>query len=207
MSQNKINYAKILAAEIEKIRHDGTKPKLLLHCCCAPCSSYVLEYLDSVFEITPYFYNPNISPRSEYDYRAKELARLIDEMPLENTLPPIIEHYDNGKFESKIKGLENEKEGGARCAVCFKIRLSAAADFAKANGFDYFCTTLTISPLKNAQALNKIGENIAEKTGVKYLFSDFKKNEGYKRSIALSNQYSLYRQNYCGCKYSKPNDD
>lgn len=207
MSQNKINYAKILAAEIEKIRHDGTKPKLLLHCCCAPCSSYVLEYLDNVFEITPYFYNPNISPRSEYDYRAKELARLIDEMPLENTLPPIIEHYDNGEFESKIKGLENEKEGGARCAVCFKIRLNAAADFAKANGFDYFCTTLTISPLKNAQALNKIGENIAEKTGVKYLFSDFKKNEGYKRSIALSNQYSLYRQNYCGCKYSKPNDD
>lgn len=204
MPQQKINYHKMLEAEIMRLKAENITPKLLLQCCCAPCSSYVLEYLNKSFDITPYFYNPNISPESEYEKRANELIRLIGEMPLDTVNAPIIECYDNAEFEAAINGLENEPEGGARCAVCYKLRLEAAAKYAKANGYDYFCTTLSISPLKNSQTLNAIGKAVSEKYGVKYLFSDFKKNEGFKRSVQLCAEYGLYRQNYCGCKYSKP---
>lgn len=203
MLQQKINYHKMLTAEILRLKSQGVTPRLLLQCCCAPCSSYVLEYLDKSFDITPYFYNPNISPESEYDKRANELSRLVCEMPLNTVNAPIIEQYDNTEFEAAVKGLENEPEGGARCAVCYKLRLEKAAQYAKANGFDYFCTTLSISPLKNSQTLNQIGKAVSERYGVKYLFSDFKKNEGFKRSVILCTDYGLYRQNYCGCKYSK----
>lgn len=201
-TQQKINYSKMLEAEIEKIRQSGRRPKLLLHCCCAPCSSYVLEYLAGVFDITAYFYNPNISPAEEYDKRAAELARLIGEMPLGGAVQCVVEPYDNDAFERAIRGHEADPEGGARCAVCYRLRMKAAAQYAAEHGFDCFCTTLSISPLKNSQVLNRIGGEIADECGVDYLFSDFKKKEGYKRSIELSRQYSLYRQNYCGCVYS-----
>lgn len=201
-TQQKINYSKMLEAEIEKIRQSGRRPKLLLHCCCAPCSSYVLEYLAGVFDITAYFYNPNISPAEEYDKRAAELARLIGEMPLGGAVQCVVEPYDNDAFERAIRGHEADPEGGARCAVCYRLRMKAAAQYAAEHGFDCFCTTLSISPLKNSQVLNRIGGEIADECGVDYLYSDFKKKEGYKRSIELSRQYSLYRQNYCGCVYS-----
>ena len=201
-TQQKINYSKMLEAEIEKIRQSGRRPKLLLHCCCAPCSSYVLEYLAGVFDITAYFYNPNIFPAEEYDKRAAELARLIGEMPLGGAVQCVVEPYDNDAFERAIRGHEADPEGGARCAVCYRLRMKAAAQYAAEHGFDCFCTTLSISPLKNSQVLNRIGGEIADECGVDYLFSDFKKKEGYKRSIELSRQYSLYRQNYCGCVYS-----
>ena len=197
------NYSKMTEDIIDKFKDCNKKPSLLLHVCCAPCSSYVLEYLNEHFEITLYYYNPNISPESEYEKRANELNRLIGEMPLDTVNAPVIERYDNAEFEAAIKGLENEPEGGRRCAVCYKLRLEAAAKYAKAHGFDYFCTTLSISPLKNSQTLNAIGKAVSERYGVKYLFSDFKKNEGFKRSVQLCADYGLYRQNYCGCKYSK----
>lgn len=200
----KINYHKMLEAEILRLKKQNITPRLLLQCCCAPCSSYVLEYLNKSFDITPYYYNPNISPMSEYDKRANELIRLVDEMPLDTVNKPIIEQYDNAEFESAVKGLENEPEGGARCAVCYKLRLSRAAQYAKEHGFDYFCTTLSISPLKNSQTLNRIGKETAKQYNINYLYSDFKKNEGFKRSVQLCGEYGLYRQNYCGCKYSKP---
>lgn len=203
MQKIKVNYGKMLTDELKEFEAQGKKPKLLLHCCCAPCSSYVLEYLNNHLQITPYFYNPNISPESEYDYRFAELERLTKEMPLNTVFDPIKETYDNYNFESAIIGLQNKKEGGARCKKCYELRLMKTAEYAKEQGFDYICTTLSISPLKNADWLNEIGKKAAEKYGVNYLFSDFKKNEGYKRSIVLSKQYSLYRQNYCGCKYSK----
>lgn len=203
MPQQKLNYQKVLETELARLKAENITPKLLLQCCCAPCSSYVLEYLNKSFDITPYFYNPNISPESEYEKRANELNRLIGEMPLDTVNAPVIERYDNAEFEAAINGLENEPEGGARCAVCYKLRLEAAAKYAKAHGFDYFCTTLSISPLKNSQTLNAIGKAVSERYGVKYLFSDFKKNEGFKRSVQLCADYGLYRQNYCGCKYSK----
>lgn len=202
MNTQKINYSKMLEAEIEKVRQSGRRPKLLLHCCCAPCSSYVLEYLAGVFDITAYFYNPNISPAEEYDKRAAELRRLIGEMPLGGAVQCVVEPYDNDAFERAVRGHEADPEGGARCAVCYRLRMKAAAQYAAEHGFDCFCTTLSISPLKNSQVLNRIGGEIADECGVDYLYSDFKKKEGYKRSIELSRQYSLYRQNYCGCVYS-----
>ena len=199
----KINYSLILEKELDKIKQSGSVPKLLLHCCCAPCSSYVFEYLADFFDITAYFFNPNISPKEEYDFRAAELERLISVMPQAKNIKPVVEHYDNDVFESAVKGFENEPEGGKRCLICYRLRLEKAAQYAKKNGFDMFCTTLSISPLKNADALNRIGGAVGEKYGIKYLYSDFKKKEGYKRSCRLSEQYSLYRQNYCGCVYSK----
>lgn len=178
-------------------------PRLLLHVCCAPCSSYILEYLSRYFDITALFYNPNISPQSEYEYRAQELIRLTAEMPLPHSVTCRIEDYDPAAFLNVSKGLENEPEGGERCTACYRLRLTETAKIAAAEGYDYFTTTLSISPLKDAVRLNTIGGELAEEYGVPYLFSDFKKREGYKRSIQLSAEYDLYRQDYCGCAFSK----
>ncbi|MBQ5446536.1 MAG: epoxyqueuosine reductase QueH [Lachnospiraceae bacterium] len=200
---NKINYQKILDKEIEKIQKEKEKKTLLLHSCCAPCSSYVLEYLSKYFEITDLYYNPNIFPEEEYIYRSNELRRLIDEMPAKIPVKYISCEYTPEDFNEIAKGREKEKEGGERCFLCYRLRLEKTAQIAMENNFDYFTTTLSISPLKNAEKLNEIGREMSEKYGVKYLYSDFKKRNGYKRSVELSKEYELYRQNFCGCVYSK----
>lgn len=197
------NYQLKLDKELERITAEGRFPRLLLHVCCAPCSSYVLEYLSRYFDITACFYNPNISPESEYDYRAQELIRLTKEMPLPHSICCRIEDYDPTAFITIAKGLENEPEGGERCTACYRLRLEKTAKIAAENGYDYFTTTLSISPLKDAGRLNAIGGELTHQYGVPYLFSDFKKREGYKRSIQLSSEYDLYRQDYCGCAFSK----
>lgn len=199
----KENYQIILNKTIEEIQKKGTAPSLLLHSCCAPCSSYVLEYLSEYFNITILFYNPNISPEQEFIKRANELRRLISEMPLKCDVKFIEGTYDSDRFYDMSKGLEHMKEGGERCFKCYRLRLEEAAKAAKNGGFDYFTTTLSISPHKNAKALNQIGSELSEEYGVNYLFSDFKKKNGYKRSCELSEEYGLYRQNYCGCVYSR----
>ena len=200
---NKINYQKILDKEIEKIQKEKEKKTLLLHSCCAPCSSYVLEYLSKYFEITDLYYNPNIFPEEEYIYRSNELRRLIDEMPAKIPVKYISCEYTPEDVNEIAKGREKEKEGGERCFLCYRLRLEKTAQIAMENNFDYFTTTLSISPLKNAEKLNEIGREMSEKYGVKYLYSDFKKRNGYKRSVELSKEYELYRQNFCGCVYSK----
>ena len=200
---NNINYQKILDKELVKIQQSEAIPTLLLHSCCAPCSSYVIEYLSKFFKITVFYYNPNISPDEEYQYRANEQKRLIESMTFENPVDFLEGDYNPDDFFNLCKGLENEPEGGARCAKCFNLRLNKTAEVAKQKDFDYFTTTLTISPLKNAQLINNIGQEIAKKHGLQYLVSDFKKKNGYKRSIVLSKEYNLYRQNYCGCIFSK----
>lgn len=199
----KENYQIILNKTIEEIQKKDTVPSLLLHSCCAPCSSYVLEYLSEYFNITILFYNPNISPEQEFIKRADELRRLISEMPLKYDVKFIEGTYDSDRFYDMSRGLEHMKEGGERCFKCYRLRLEESAKAAKNGGFDYFTTTLSISPHKNAQILNQIGGELADKYGVNYLFSDFKKKNGYKRSCELSEEYSLYRQNYCGCVYSR----
>ena len=200
---NKINYQLILDKEIEQIKASGTKPALLLQACCAPCSSYVLEYLSGIFDITLFFYNPNISPEREYLFRLEELKRLIGEMPLGGKVKIADTVYEPELFYEMAKGMEDMKEGGERCFKCYELRLRKTAQAAKDGGFDYFSTTLSISPHKNAAKLNETGERLSEEYGVKYLFSDFKKRGGYKRSCELSQEYGLYRQDYCGCVYSK----
>lgn len=198
---NKVNYKLVLEKTLREIKESGSRPKLLLHACCAPCSSYVLEYLAEYFDITVFFYNPNIFPEQEYRHRVEELKRLVSEMcPQVNILEG---RYDPQEFFDMAKGLENEPERGERCHKCYRLRLNEAAAAARKGNFDYFTTTLSISPLKDSAVLNAIGREISEKTGIPYLFSDFKKNGGYKRSIELSAQYCLYRQDYCGCVYSK----
>lgn len=197
------NYQKILDKTIEQHVNRNETPSLLLHACCAPCSSYVLEYLSQFFSITVFYYNPNITEEPEYRKRVAEEQRLISELPAKNKISFIEGRYDPERFFEMAKGKEDIPEGGARCFDCYRLRIAETADIAKQHGFDYFTTTLSISPLKNAQKLNEIGGEEAERTGVPYLFSDFKKREGYKRSIQLSAQYNLYRQNYCGCIYSK----
>ena len=179
------------------------RPKLLLHACCAPCSSYVLEYLSQYFRITLFFYNPNIAPEAEYRARLDELRRLTVEMGLSDHVSVLEGNYAPERFQALVKGLETLPEGGSRCSLCYRLRLSEAARVAAEGGFDYVCTTLSISPYKNAVWLNEIGCEEAEKHGVKYLVSDFKKKNGYKRSCELSEQYGLYRQDFCGCIYSK----
>ncbi len=198
-----INYQKELDAIIY---HLETVPRLLLHDCCAPCGSYCLEYLSKYFDVTVFFYNPNISPAEEYNKRVIEIKRLINEMPLTRKVNFIEGKYDPESFFAISKGLENEPERGKRCEKCFELRLLAAAKTAKDLNFDYFTTTLTISPLKDAELLNSVGQLAAQKYGVPFLPSDFKKRGGYQRSIALSKQYDLYRQNYCGCVFSKRTD-
>ena len=200
------NYQKILDKTIEQHVSRNETPSLLLHACCAPCSSYVLEYLSQYFSITVFYYNPNITEEPEYRKRVTEEQRLISELPAKNKISFIEGRYDPERFFEMAKGKEDIPEGGARCFDCYRLRIAETADVAKEKGFDYFTTTLSISPLKNAQKLNEIGGEEAKRVGVPYLFSDFKKREGYKRSIQLSAQYNLYRQNYCGCIYSKKSE-
>lgn len=195
------NYQRELDALIKAIP-SGTVPTLLLHACCAPCSSYCLEYLSNYFSITVYYYNPNIYPESEYSHRSAEVKRLIGEMKLKNKVSFIEGEFNPQEFYTCVKGLEKEKEGGERCFKCYRLRLESTAKLAKELGFDYFTTTLSISPLKKAYKINEIGEEIGEIYNVRHLPSDFKKKEGYKRSIELSREHGLYRQNYCGCVFS-----
>ena len=197
------NYQLELDRLLEKLKKDGRVPSLLLHSCCAPCSSYVLEYLSKYFNITVLYYNPNIFPKEEYDKRVEEQKRLISRMSFEHEVRFIPGRYEPQEFFEMAKGYEHLREGKERCFRCYKLRLEETAKIAKEKGFDYFTTTLTISPLKRADKLNEIGLELAENYGVLYLTSDFKKKNGYKRSIELSHEYNLYRQNYCGCVYSK----
>ncbi|OPJ54840.1 epoxyqueuosine reductase QueH [Clostridium chromiireducens] len=199
---NKINYQKELDSLIENLVKEEKVPTLLLHSCCAPCSSYVLEYLSQYFSITIFFYNPNIYPLEEFSRRVAEQKGLISELKVKHEIMFIEGRYDTENFYMISKGLEQEKEGGARCFKCYELRLKEAALIASEKGYDYFTTTLSISPHKNAQKLNEIGKILSEEYGVKYLYSDFKKKEGYKRSIELSKEYNLYRQDYCGCVFS-----
>ena len=198
----KVNYQRELDKLIASL--DKT-PRLLLHSCCAPCSSYCLEYLSQYFEITVLYYDPNIFPEEEFRKRAEEVRRLISEMPFKNPVSLVVDDYDPDEFFGAVKGLENAPEGGERCFVCYRLRLERAVRYAAEHGFDYFCSTLSISPLKNAQKLNEIGAELSEIYSVHNLPNDFKKKGGYLRSIELSREYGLYRQNYCGCIYSKNN--
>lgn len=200
---NKINYQLRLDEIIKRHTAAGETPTLLLHSCCAPCSSYTIEYLSQYFRITVLYYNPNISPESEYMHRIEEQRRFISELKTVNPVSFEPGEYDPQTFYNAVRGLENEPEGGDRCLVCYRLRLEEAARMAAERGLDYFTTTLTISPLKRADKINEIGEEIAAQTGVKFLPSDFKKRGGYLRSIELSREYGLYRQNYCGCVFSK----
>ena len=217
---NNRNYSKELESRIETFKKEGRRPKVLLHACCAPCSSYCLEYLREYFDITVFFYNPNITSESEYRKRVDEEKRLIaeynrqiDENDFEGMNSDknagkidIIEgDYKPSDFYEAVKGYEECKEGGERCRKCFELRLNETAKVAEKNGFEYFTTTLTISPLKNAAVLNEVGEEAAKEIGdrVSFLPSDFKKKNGYKRSIELSHKFDLYRQDFCGCSFSK----
>ncbi len=199
---NQRNYQKELDRTIEKLAKEGQVPRLLLHSCCAPCSSYVLEYLSEYFSITVFYYNPNIFPAEEYKKRVEEQEALIERLPVKHRISFLEGPYEQERFYELAKGLEDKPEGGERCFRCYHLRLLEAVQMAKAAGFDYFTTTLSISPLKDAQKLNLIGEQLAKEYGVAYLNSDFKKRDGYKRSIELSWEYGLYRQDYCGCVYS-----
>ena len=200
---NRRNYQRELEAVIKENESKSRLPRLLLHSCCAPCSSYVLEYLSDYFEITVFYYNPNISPAEEYEKRAAEQQHLIRELPAKHPIHLVVGAYEPERFYAVSRGLEQVPEGGERCFRCFRLRLEEAAKMAAEGGFDYFATTLTISPLKNAQKLNEIGEELSELYKVEHLPSDFKKKNGYKRSVELSALYGLYRQNYCGCVFSK----
>ncbi len=202
-----MNYQKELDKTLEKLTKEERVPKLLLHSCCAPCSSYVLEYLSQYFEITVFYYNPNIYPESEYTKRIWEQQKLIDDLPAKHPISFMAGPYDKERFYEMASGLEHVKEGGARCMKCYELRLREAAKIAKNAGFDYFTTTLSISPLKKAERLNEIGQRLSEEYEVEYLLSDFKKKNGYKRSIELSKIYGLYRQDYCGCEFSMENRD
>ncbi len=180
------------------------KKRLLLHSCCGPCSSYVISYLTKYFDITILYYNPNIFPYDEYLKRKEEQIKLINEIAKVNCVDIMDCDYDNECYEKLINGLENEPERGKRCRVCYLMRLEKTAKLAKENDYDYFCTTLSVSPYKNSKWINEFGKILENKYDVKWLYSDFKKKDGYKTSILLSNKYNLYRQNYCGCIYSKP---
>lgn len=203
----KINYQQRMEQELIRIRQQDRLPRLLLHSCCAPCSSSVLERLTPDFEITVFYYNPNIAPESEFRRRAEEQARLIAQMPHANPIHLRCGDYEDRAFYELSRGLEHVPEGGERCTRCFRLRLERTARLAAEEGFDYFTTTLSVSPLKDAQRLNAIGEAVADAWDVRYLYSDFKKKDGYKRSCILSAQYGLYRQDYCGCVYSRMERD
>ena len=193
---NKINYQNELDKTLSDIERAGTTPSLLLHSCCAPCSSYVLEYLSRYFKITVFYYNPNIYPEEEFYKRRSEQERFISQLPAKNPISFIGTEHMSEEFYKAVKGLEHIREGGERCFACYRLRLEESAIAARDMGADYFTTTLSISPMKNAQKLNEIGGELGEKYGVKYLFSDFKKKNGYKRSTELSREYGIYRQNY-----------
>lgn len=201
----KENYQRQLETILDNTTNMGKR--LFLHCCCAPCSSYVLEYLSNYFAVTVFFYNPNITESDEYHKRVEEQKRLIDAYNREKKgkypISFIEGRYEPEVFLQAVKGHEEDPEGGERCGICFALRLREAAILAAKGGFDYFTTSLTISPLKNAERLNEIGRAAGKKEGVAFLPSDFKKKNGYKRSIELSKEYDLYRQNYCGCVFSR----
>lgn len=199
---NKINYQKELDKVINCLEQQGRVPRLLLHSCCAPCSSYVLEYLSDYFEITVFYYNPNIYPPEEFGKRVEEQKRLIRQLPAKHPISFLDGPYEPERFYEMAKGLEQVPEGGERCFKCYRLRLAETAEMARAGKYDYFTTTLSISPLKNAEKLNEIGGALAMDYGVAYLYSDFKKRNGYKRSTELSKEYGLYRQDYCGCVFS-----
>ena len=202
MTEPKRNYQRELDELIATL--DGkAPPRLLLHGCCAPCSSYVLEYLARYFEITLYYYNPNISPREEYEKRLGEVRRLVSELPLVHPVAVVDGPWDQAAFLDVSRGLEEEPEGGERCLKCYELRLLAAATVAKEGDYDFFATTLSISPHKRADKLNEIGERVGREIGVRHLPADFKKKGGYARSIELSRELGLYRQDYCGCAFSR----
>lgn len=196
----KENYSMICENILNSLNKKG---KLLLHSCCGPCSSYVISYLANYFDITVFYYNPNIYPYEEYLKRKEEQIRLIREIQVKNNLDILDCDYDNEKYECLIRGLEKEPERGKRCNVCYNMRMEKTAIEAKNNGYDFFCTTLSVSPYKNSLLINQIGEELEKKYDIKWLYSDFKKKDGYKQSILLSKKYNLYRQDYCGCVYSK----
>lgn len=199
---SKINY-RIEQEKIIRSLNGEAPPKLFLHSCCAPCSSAVLEYLTEHFSITIFYFNPNIFPEEEFLHRIEEQKRLISELPCKNPVEFVEQGWQSERFYEAVKGLENIPEGGERCFACYRLRLEETAKLASEQGFEYFTTTLSVSPYKNAAKLNEIGEELGKKYGVKHLPSDFKKKNGYKRSIELSEKYGLYRQNYCGCIFSK----
>lgn len=207
VEMNKQNYHLKMQEMIAEYCTERNVPKLLIHSCCAPCSSHCLELLSQYFEITVLYYNPNIYPPEEYHMRAEEQKRFVHEFPAKYPIHYTEGIYDTAKFYEMAKGMEDLKEGGERCFACYELRLRETAEYAKENGFDFFCTTLSISPLKNAQKLNEIGAKLEIEYGVKYLYSDFKKQNGYKRSTEISNEYGMYRQYYCGCVYSKQQRD
>lgn len=203
---NKRNYQKELDSFIEKLKETQEKPKkVFLHSCCAPCSSYCLEFLSEHFEVTVFYYNPNIYPEEEYRKRVIEQQEFIKRFPAKHKISFMEGEYKPQDFYDAVKGLEHIKEGGERCFACYRLRLQEAWEYAEKYGFDYFTTTLTISPLKNAEKLNQIGEELAARGAGKtqFLPSDFKKKNGYKRSVEISNEYGMYRQDYCGCVFSK----
>ena len=200
--QQKRNFQRELDKLIASLK-PGEVPKLMLHGCCAPCSSYVLEYLSDYFDITLFFYNPNISTQEEYNKRSDEVERLISLTPAKHSIKLVAPPWEPECFYNMAKGMEDVPEGGKRCFACYELRLRKTAELAKEMGCEYFTTTLSISPLKNSQKINEIGEKLAEEFGIKHLPSDFKKKEGYKRSIELSAKYDLYRQNFCGCVFSR----
>ena len=204
---NKVNYHQKMLDLIKEHCSESKVPRLLLHSCCAPCSSYCLELLSQYFEVTVFYYNPNIYPPEEYTMRVAEQARFVQELPAKHKISFVEGTYDVEKFYAMAKGMEQLKEGGERCFACYELRLRESAEYAKENGFDFFTTTLSISPLKNAGKLNEIGMKLETEYGVNYLYSDFKKQNGYKRSTEISNEYEMYRQYYCGCVYSKKQRD
>ena len=198
----KRNYQKELDAVIEQVTKEGRVPSLLLHSCCGPCSSYVLEYLSRYFAITVFYYNPNIYPPEEYEHRVKEQQRFIAECTFDHPVQFVAGDYEPELFYDAVRTLEDCPEGGERCFVCYRLRLAEAAKLADELGCDYFTTTLSISPHKNAAKLNEIGEELAGITKARHLPSDFKKRGGYKRSVELSAEHGMYRQDYCGCVFS-----
>ena len=195
-----MNYQKKLEEIIKSLDY---RPKLLLHACCGPCSSYVIEYLNKYFDITLYYYNPNIHPKEEYTRRYNELKKFIGVFKIDNKVNLIEEHYNPDEYYKSIKGLEELGEKSKRCYKCYELRMEMASKYAKDNNFDYFTTTLSISPYKISSWINEIGKILQDKYDIKYLYADFKKNNGYKRSLELSKKYNMYRQDYCGCIYSK----
>ena len=199
----KINYDNVFKNIINSLEDPK---KVLLHSCCAPCSSQVLSRLSDYFNVTVLYYNPNIEPFSEYEKRKEEQKRFIKTFKCKNKIDFLDCDYDNESFKNIANGYEDAPEGGERCHRCYNLRMEKTCILAKEKGYDYFCTTLSVSPFKNSQVLNQIGHDLEQKYNVKYLYSDFKKEDGYKKSIEFSKKYNLYRQNYCGCNYSKPKE-
>ena len=198
-----MNYQKLLDLELEKIKSKNITPTLLLHACCAPCSSYTIEYLSKYFKITIYYYNPNIHPENEYIRRIEELKSFLNRFNTINKVELVEARYSTTEYFDRIKGLENLGEKSERCYNCYSLRMEEACKYAKQHNFDYFTTTLSISPYKVASWINEIGENLQNRYSINYLYADLKKRNGYKRSLELSKEYNLYRQEYCGCIYSK----